>query len=60
MRRELIVVALIPNLGTLPTNLWKVRNRFLNLIFASKIKLDRNLLHPALGGYHREFQSHRA
>jgi len=42
-KREVIVVELVPMEGQLPHNIRDVMSRFFNLIFASKVKLDRQL-----------------
>jgi NTE family protein len=42
-KREVIVVELIPMEGQLPQNIKDVVSRFSNLIFASKVKLDRQM-----------------
>jgi len=43
VRRELIVVELFPSSAPLPTDLTEVTNRFWQLIFGSKLKIDRKL-----------------
>jgi len=42
-KREVIVVELVPMEAQLPHNIRDVMSRFFNLIFASKVKLDRQL-----------------
>jgi len=43
VRRELIVVELFPSSAPLPTDMTEVTNRLSQLIFASKLKIDRKL-----------------
>jgi len=43
IRRELIVVELVPMAGEKPNNLKEVVSRFFNMIFASKLELDTKL-----------------
>ncbi len=45
VERELIVVQLIPTRAQVPTNLLEVTNRFTQLLFASKQKLDQKFFH---------------
>lgn len=43
IKRELIVVELVPMAGEKPNNLKEVMSRFFNMIFASKLELDTKL-----------------
>ncbi len=43
VKREIIVVELVPMQGTIPNTMEEVISRFFNLIFASKLELDKKL-----------------
>jgi NTE family protein len=58
-RREVIVIELVPMAGPVPQNLRQVAERFLGLIFSSKLALDQALFRK-INGYIELFEALQA